>query len=39
MVEVPVLPGDADEMVTFVAESVMPGLVTVTVVVPVETAL
>ena len=39
MVEVPLLPGDGDEMVTFVAETVIPGLVTVTVVVTVEVAL
>ena len=39
IVEVPVLPGDGDEMVIFVAETVMLGLVTVTVVVPVEVAL
>ena len=30
MVEVPVFPGDGDEIVTLVAASVMPGLVTVT---------
>jgi hypothetical protein len=30
MVEVPVLPGDVDEMVTLVAAMVMPGFVTVT---------
>ena len=34
MVEVPLFPGDGEEMVMFVAESVMPGLLTVTVVVP-----
>ena len=39
MVEVPVLPGEGDEMVTSVAATVMPGFVTVTVVWPVEPAL
>ena len=39
MVEVPLFPGDGDEIVMFVAETVMPGLVTVTVVVPEEAAL
>src|SRR5258707_15641883 len=39
MVEVPVFPGEGDEMVTLVAESVMPGLLTVAVVVPIEGAL
>jgi hypothetical protein len=38
MVEVPLFPGDADEMVTAVAAMVMPGLVTVTVVLPEEVA-
>ena len=39
MVEVPLFPGDGDEIVMFVAESVIPGLLTVTVVVPEEVAL
>jgi hypothetical protein len=39
MVEVPVCPGDGDEMVMFVAVTVIPGLVTATVVVPEEVAL
>jgi hypothetical protein len=39
MVEVPLFPGDAEEMVTFVAVMVMLGLVTVTVVVPDEPVL
>jgi hypothetical protein len=39
MVEVPVFPGEGDEMVTLVAATVMLGLVTVTVVVPKEPAL
>ena len=39
IVEVPVLPGDGDEMVMFVAATVIPGLVTATVVVPEELAL
>ena len=39
MVEVPVFPGEGDEMVTSVAATVMLGLVTVTVVVPEEPAL
>ena len=38
MVEVPLFPGDADEMVTAVAAMVMPGLVTVTVALPEEEA-
>ena len=36
IVEVPLLPGDGDEMVKVVAESVMPGLVTVTVALPLD---
>jgi hypothetical protein len=39
MVDVPVFPGDGEEMVMFVAESVIPGLLTVTVVMPLEVAL
>jgi hypothetical protein len=39
MVEVPLFPGDGDEMVMLVAESVMPGLLTVAVVVPAEVVL
>ena len=39
IVEVPVFPGDADEMVMAVAVTVMLGLVTVTVVVPEDFAL
>jgi hypothetical protein len=39
IVEVPVLPGDGDEMVMLVAATVIPGLVTATVVVPDEVAL
>jgi hypothetical protein len=39
MVEVPLFPGAGDEIVRFVAESVIPGLLTVTVVVPEEVAL
>ena len=39
MVEVPVLPGEGDEMVTLVAEIVIPGLLTVAVVVPLDVAL
>ena len=39
IVEVPVFPGDGDEMVMLVAATVMPGLVTATVVVPEEVAL
>jgi hypothetical protein len=39
IVEVPLFPGDDDEMVTFVAVTVMLGLVTVTLVVPEEVAL
>ncbi len=39
IVEVPLFPGDGDEIVTFVAETVMPGLLTVTVVVPEDVAL
>jgi hypothetical protein len=38
MVEVPVFPGEGDEMVTLVAATVMLGLVTVTVTVPEEPA-
>jgi hypothetical protein len=38
IVEVPLFPGDGDEIVTFVAETVMPGLVTVTVAFPEEPA-
>jgi hypothetical protein len=38
MVEVPVLPGDVDEMVTLVAAMVMPGFVTVTGALPEEDA-
>jgi hypothetical protein len=39
IVEVPLLPGDGDEMVKFVAESAIPGLLTVAVVVPFDVAL
>jgi hypothetical protein len=39
IVEVPLFPGDGDEMVMFVAESEMDGLLTVTEVVPEEVAL
>src|SRR6202041_196536 len=39
MVEVPVFPGEGEEMVTLVAATVMPGLVTVTVVWPLDPAL
>ena len=39
MVEVPLFPGEGDEIVTFVAATVMPGLLTVTGVVPEEPAL
>jgi hypothetical protein len=39
MVEVPLLPGAGEEIVIAVAESVMPGLLTVAVVVPIEVAL
>jgi hypothetical protein len=39
MVEVPLFPGDGDEIVTFVAVSEMEGLLTVTVVDPEEPAL
>ena len=39
IVEVPVFPGDGDEMVASVAATVMLGFVTVTVVVPEEPAL
>jgi hypothetical protein len=39
IVEVPLFPGDADEMVMAVAVTVMLGLVTVTVAVPEEVAL
>jgi hypothetical protein len=39
MVEVPVFPGEGDEMVTLVAESVILGLLTVAVVVPFDVAL
>ena len=39
IVEVPVLPGDGDEIVMLVAATVMPGFVTATVVVPEEVAL
>ena len=39
MVEVPVFPGEGDEMVTLVAATVILGLVTVTVTVPEEPAL
>ena len=39
IVEVPVFPGDGDEIVMLVAATVMPGFVTVTVVVPEEVAL
>jgi hypothetical protein len=37
-VEVPEFPGDGDEIVMLVAETVMPGLVTVTVALPEEPA-
>ena len=37
--EVPVFPGEGDEIVTLVAATVMPGLVTVTGTVPEEPAL
>jgi hypothetical protein len=39
MVEVPLFPGEGDEIVMFVAVTVMLGLVTATVVVPEELAL
>jgi hypothetical protein len=39
IVEVPVFPGDADEILMGVAVTVMPGLVTVTFAVPEEVAL
>ena len=39
MVEVPLFPGDGEEMVIAVAESIMPGLLTVADVVPEEPAL
>ena len=39
MVDVALFPGDGEEMVMFVAESVIPGLLTVTVVMPLEVAL
>jgi hypothetical protein len=38
IVEVPLLPGEGDEIVTLVAESVIPGLVTVTVALPFDEA-
>jgi hypothetical protein len=39
IVEVPLFPGDGDEIVMFVAESVIPGLLTVAVAVPFDVAL
>jgi len=39
MVEVPLFPGEGDEIVMFVAVTVMPGLLTVTFVVPEEPVL